>query len=349
MQLYPPVSTPVKILIATLLTGALIAFINSVQNALTPFVLAAVFAYVTAPLADKLEQRRLPAAAAAGLIVCLLLLLILLFPLALVPLIVAQLSELSELLPPLAEKLQTLLGEDIGSWLQAQELQKKLDSSHLQQAVSAAAGALGEGVSALTGFFTLLLITPLATFYFLRDRKSISGAIAEILPPHIREQAVLLGRDLDNVLGEFLHGQLMVMIIMSIFYAVALKLADLPFALTIGILSGMLTFIPYVGFLLGIALATLIGLSSFDSFLDIVVIWGLMGIGTLMESVLITPRLVGERVGLHPLAVLLTIMLFGDLFGFIGVLSALPIGAVLLVCGRYLRRRYIASEFYGHP
>ena len=356
MPLFPfnSVNNSVRFLVALAAVAGLAWFASSVGAALAPFVFAAVLAYIAAPLAQLLEDRRMPPALVAALVVLFSLLLLITLPLALLPLMVAQVQEFSQLLPPLMNKLHTYLGGDLNEWLAEQDLDftaigGSIGGEGAGKVLHAAAGVLGGGISAAATLFTLLLITPLAAFYFLRDRKSIGGELTELLPPHIRERTLMLCRDLDNVLGEFLHGQLMVMSVMAVFYAVVLKLAGLPFALTIGILSGLLTFIPYVGFILGVALATLVGLGSFDNFLDVVIVWLLMGIGTTVETVLITPRLVGERVGLHPLAVLLALMVMGDLMGFVGVLIALPLAAVLLVCGRHLRRRYIGSGFYGNP
>ena len=337
-----------KLLIVLAVSAALMWLTASVSTALSPFVFAAVIAYITAPLAEKLEKLRIKPAAAALLIVLLTLVLMVLFPLALLPLIATQVREFAELLPPLTQKLHAYLGNDINEWLRKQQFDlKNVGGSSIQKAANVVTDLLSNSLAVLSSFFTILLITPLATFYFLRDRKSIGGELTELLPPHIRERALLLTRDLDNVLGEFLHGQLIVMTVMAVFYSIILTLAGVPFALTIGIISGILTFIPYVGFILGMILATLAGLSSFESFLDILFIWLLMGIGTTVETVLITPRLVGERIGLHPLAVLLSLMVMGELFGLVGVLAALPIAAILLVCGRHLRRRYIGSSFYG--
>lgn len=342
----------VRILLALLAAALLAWFATSVGAVLAPFIFAAILAYITAPLAQVLEARRMPPALAAAGLVLLALLLLLALPLALLPLIAAQVQEFSQLLPPLIKKVHTYWGGDLDTWLAEQELDfstlSGIGGDSIQKALNVAAGVFSGGLSALSAFATLLLLTPLAAFYFLRDRKSIGGELTELLPPYIRERTLLLCRDLDGVLGEFLRGQLMVMSIMAVFYALVLTLAGLPFALTIGILSGLLTFIPYVGFILGVTLATIVGLSSFDSLLDVVIVWLLMGIGTTVESVLITPRLVGERVGLHPLAVLLALMIMGELMGFVGVLIALPLAAVLLVCGRHLRRRYISSSFYGN-
>lgn len=340
-------STSLKLLIAGIIVGVLLWLVTSVNDALAPFVAGAVIAYIVAPLADRLEARNMPPTAVAIGIVIVLSAFFLLLLFSLFPVIAAQLRELMLLLPPLIEKVQTWLGEDLAQLLSADNVDlKAIGVDGAGKAANFFAALFGSGLAFLTTFLTTLLITPLAIFYFLRDRRRIGGELTEILPPNLRDRALRLISDLNGVLGEFLHAQLLVMLIMAVFYALLLTLAGLEYALTIGVLSGLLVFIPYVGFALGLVLATLVGLGNFSSWFDIFILWGLMGIGSAIESVVITPRLVGERIGLHPLAVLLALMVFGEWFGFIGLLMSLPLAAVCLVCCRHLRRHYIGSEFY---
>ena len=182
----------------------------------------------------------------------------------------------------------------------------------------------------------------------MRDRSIIAGGLADLLPPRMRDETMGIIHDLNNVLGEFMHGQLSVMAVMAVLYSAMLWFAGLEFSLTIGVISGILVFIPYIGFIVGIALATLVAVSQFESWSDFILIWALMGAGTALESIVITPWLVGERIGLHPVLVLLALLVFGSLLGLVGVLAALPLAALLLVLFRHLRRRYINSDFYGH-
>lgn len=341
-------SLSVKILIAVAAAAGVLWLVASVKSALTPFVLAVVFCYITAPLADKMEQRGAPPAAAAGVIILLLFALLAAVPFALLPLMAAQLQDIAALLPKLVAKIETKFGGEIIAAAK-QQLQQAAGDAGLagaKQAINAAAKIFGGGLAFIGGAASVLLITPLAVFYFLRDRARIGGELIEMLPPNLRPRAAAAAKDFDNVLGEFLHGQLLVMLTMAFFYSAVLWVAGLKFAVTIGVVSGLLTFIPYVGFILGLALATLVALGDFQSWLHIAAVWALMGIGTTLESVVITPRLVGERVGLHPLAVLLSLLVMGELFGFLGLLASLPTAAVLLVCARYARRFYINSDFY---
>ena len=278
-------------------------------------------------------------------------------PLALLPLVISQLAAFAAELPALVTRAGDWLGEVQPHLVEQLQALNPIDAAKraatavgaegVFKTVTLAAGIFGQGVSAVLFFASILLITPLAAFYFIRDRKIIGGELTDTLPPRIRHRSLQVFSDLDSVLGEFMHGQITVMAVMAIIYTLILKLAGLQFALTIGIISGALVFIPYVGFLIGLLLATVAGLGQFDSWADFILIWVLMGIGTTLESLLITPYLVGERIGLHPLAVLLALFIMGELLGFVGVLAALPLAAVFLVLCRHLRRHYINSDFYA--
>ena len=338
----------IQVKIAAALTAALTLWVMvSAGGALTPFVLGAVIAYISAPMSTFLEKRRASQTLAAALIVVFWLLILITLPLSLLPLLIYQIKEISQLLPIIADKVQAFFGDDIVGWFQAQGFgAESLDVQSAQKAINFLISLGGQGVDLAASAFTILLVTPLALFYFLRDRHQLAAAVAEIFPPRIRARALPIAADLDRVLGEFLHGQLLVMVIMATLFSALLFVAQLKFALIIGVISGILVFIPYVGFGLGLALATLIGIGEYDSWAQLLVLWALMIAGTTAESLFITPRLVGERVGMHPLLVLLALFLMGGLFGFIGVLIALPAAAVALVCCRHLRLAYIRSDFY---
>jgi len=149
------------------------------------------------------------------------------------------------------------------------------------------------------------------------------------------------------VLGQFLRGQLLVMLLMGVFYALGLWLAGLNYALSVGILAGLVTFVPYLGVIVGVSLATLTGLLQFQDFAPLIAVWAVFAIGNLLEGYVFVPRLVGERIGLHPVAVIFALLAFGQLFGFFGVLLALPASASLLVWLRHLRHKYLESEVYN--
>lgn len=342
-------TTPIKYLIALVIFMVILVLTASLASALMPFIIAVIFAYVTSPLANYLEEKGLINTLSATIITILLMLMIVLLPLILVPLIIQQFQQIVTLIPSIIEFFQKWLGDNIIGDI-SDSINEQLPNvgiETLKNTATSITGVVSSSIAAVSTFLGILLITPLSTFYLIRDRKSISGELTDLLPPAMRERTLLITSDFDNVLGEFFHGQLIVIIIMSVFYSILLQLAGLEFALTIGVISGLLTFIPFVGFIVGLLLAVLVSLSNFTSWIDLFIIISILGVGTTIESIFITPRFVGERVGLHPLLILLSLSVLGALFGFIGLLISLPFASILLVCFRHLRRYYINSNFYS--
>lgn len=162
----------------------------------------------------------------------------------------------------------------------------------------------------------------------------------------MREQVFSFLREADEVLGQYLRGQLLVMVILAIYYSVALSVAGFELALPVGIFTGLAVFIPFVGFGLGLLLALLAALLEFASWYGLIAVALIYGVGQVVESTYLTPRLVGERIGMHPVAVIFALMAFGHLFGFVGVLVSLPVSAVLVVALRWMRRAYVGSSLY---
>jgi hypothetical protein len=190
------------------------------------------------------------------------------------------------------------------------------------------------------------VLIPVALFYLLMDWDRFVARLLELVPPPMRGAFDSFTSEADSVLGQYLRGQLLVMLIMAAFYATGLALFGLDLALPIGIFTGLAMFIPYLGFGIGLILAILAGLLQFASIKAIVMVAVVYGIGQMVESLYFTPRLVGERIGLHPLAVIFALLAFGQVFGFVGVLIALPASAVLLVAIRRIKERYMASKLY---
>jgi predicted PurR-regulated permease PerM len=180
----------------------------------------------------------------------------------------------------------------------------------------------------------------------LMDWSRLVEAVVALVPPRLREGYLSFIGEADAVLGQYLRGQLLVMLILALFYSAGLALFGLDLALPIGLFSGLAVFVPYLGFGVGMVLALMSGLLQFGSIKALVMVATVYGLGQMVESFYLTPRLVGERIGLHPLAVIFALLAFGQLFGFVGVLVALPASAVLLVAIRRLRASYIASVLY---
>jgi predicted PurR-regulated permease PerM len=190
------------------------------------------------------------------------------------------------------------------------------------------------------------VLIPVALFYLLSDWDRVVASVVELVPPAWRPRYDAFMHECDEVLGQYLRGQLLVMLALAVFYSVGLGLFGLELALPIGVFTGLAVFVPYLGFGLGLLLALLASLLQFASLKALVMVGVVFGTGQWVESFLLTPRLVGERIGLHPLAVIFALLAFGQTLGFIGVLIALPASAVLLVALRRLRQGYLDSALY---
>ena len=197
--------------------------------------------------------------------------------------------------------------------------------------------------SALVGNAVLI---PVALFYLLMDWERFVHRLVAMVPLRLRSGYDSFTNEADSVLGQYLRGQLLVMLTMAVFYSAGMALFGLDLALPIGIFTGLAMFVPYLGFGIGLILAVLAGLLQFASIKALVMVAVVYGVGQVLESLVLTPRLVGERIGLHPLAVIFALLAFGQLLGFVGVLIALPASAVLLVAMRRLQSSYMASKLY---
>jgi len=324
---------------------------------LAPFVIAAVMAYVLHPLVLRLEgvtRGRLPRVLALLIVEALAILALLGILLLLVPILVKELPLLQQQLPLLLDRL----GDALNPLLTQLGLNLSLDLRDLKAQLVAYLGAnredwwaplmssikLGGSVAlALMGYAVLV---PVALFYLLHDWTRLVSGVLELVPPAWRGTFDSFMQESDTVLGEYLRGQLLVMLALAVFYSVGLRLFGLDLALPIGLFTGLAVFVPYLGFGLGLVLALLAGLLQFASGQAVIMVAVVFGLGQLIESFVLTPRLVGERIGLHPLAVILALMAFGQVLGFVGVLIALPASAVLLVALRRLRRQYLQSDLY---
>ena len=330
--------------------GLLLYFTASV---LSPFLFSAILAYICLPLVDRLD-RRMPRWLAVVVVIILLVLSLLLLVLIVAPLVERQFSALLQNLPEYLEwirqRLLPWLAANLGVELQLDlDFLKRMFADGLSgdsEILKRVLPGLTTGGMALIGFFVSVLLVPVVLFYFLRDWHEFLESIEALIPRRYHEWALRFFNEIDRVLGEFLRGQIAVILIMSVYFVVALWLAGLEYALPIGILSGLLVFVPYLGALVGLMLGTLAGVTQFDGILGLVWVWAAFGIGQLLEGFLVTPWLVGDRIGLHPVVVIFALMVFGSLFGFFGVLLALPVSAILLVGLRELQKRYLQSELY---
>ena len=321
---------------------------------LTPFVAAAILAYICNPLVGRLCVLKMPRTLAVLGVMTALLLLFSGLLLIMLPLLEKEISLFVARLPDLIEAVRINLLPRLQQWFGA-ELQwdstalKNLVMSHWQSAGGAAGKALHWITSSsglILGVLVNLLMIPVAMFYLLRDWNIVLAKLDGLIPRHWHTKVREVCAEVDGVLAEFLRGQISVMLLMSVFYSFVLWMVGLEFALPIGIVAGMLVFIPYLGMTLGLLLATLAAVMQFGALSGVLWVWGAFAAGQLLEGTLITPWLVGERIGLHPLAVIFALLAFGQLFGFFGILLALPLSAMLLVGLRHARTWYLSSPMY---
>jgi predicted PurR-regulated permease PerM len=321
---------------------------------LAPFLLAAILAYICDPLVDRLEGWRIPRPAGVLIVMLLLAAAIALLALTLVPLVHREALQLADRLP----EAIAVLNERFAPWLRQRfGLDVQFDAAMLRQlltdnqdgAQELAAKLLASlkiGGMALFGLLANLLLAPVVMFYLLRDWKGILARLENMIPRRWHGKSTQILHDIDAVLAEFLRGQVSVMLLLAIYYCLGLWAAGVDFALPLGLVTGLLVFIPYLGYATGFVLALLVATLQFEGWGVIIGMLLVFGVGQMLESFLLTPFLVGERIGLHPLAVIFALMAFGQLFGFFGVLLALPASAALLVGLREVRAAYLDSTFY---
>ncbi|HMN93189.1 MAG TPA: AI-2E family transporter [Hydrogenophaga sp.] len=321
---------------------------------LMPFVLAAVLAYALHPLVERLHARRIPRWLGAGVAIGLLSLIGLLVLLLIVPVITNQLPLLKEQVPALLERFnQALLplAARFGLDLQIDVAQvrgwlRELISGHESELITGLLSSLRIGGSAMAALFGNLILAPIVAYYLLLDWQGLIARTKRLVPPRWLATVQSFLDETDEVLGQYLRGQLLVMGILAVFYTVGLALVGLKLALPIGVFTGLAVFVPYLGFGLGLVMGLLAAVLQFQSVLGVALVALVFIVGQVIESLYITPRLLGERIGLHPIAVIFALMAFGHLFGFVGVLVALPASAVLLVAIRRAKRGYLASGLY---
>jgi predicted PurR-regulated permease PerM len=324
---------------------------------LTPFVVAAVMAYALTPVVnwlDDLGKGRLPRVVAVLLVEFAFIVAGLSLLLMVVPILTKEIPLMREQIPVLLDQLNAWLSPLLAQLGFKVTLDlagiKAFLLEHLNANMETALGpilsSLKLGGSVALAIVGNAVLIPVALFYLLMDWSSFVARIEALVPTRLRPGYDSFTREADQVLGQYLRGQLLVMLVLAVFYSAGLAMFGLDLALPIGIFTGLAVFVPYLGFGLGLVLAILAGLLQFASAKALVMVAVVYGLGQVVESFYLTPRLVGERIGLHPLTVIFALLAFGQLFGFVGVLVALPASAVLLVAVRRLQASYFSSKLY---
>ncbi|NOY65787.1 MAG: AI-2E family transporter [Gammaproteobacteria bacterium] len=322
---------------------------------LTPFLVAVGLAYLGDPLVDRLEKYKLSRTLAVIMVFSILTILFLLFLLLLVPQIEKQVMYLLQKLPEYLDALQNKVIPWLAAQLGLTDIRvdmgtiKQWLSGHWQQAggfARAVLGSLSMSGLAIIGWVGSLVLVPVVTFYLLRDWDLLIKRVHAFIPRNIEAKVTRIAKESDDVLGAFMRGQMLVMLALAVIYSLGLWVVGLKLALLIGLIAGLVSFVPYLGFILGILMAGVAIILQTGQLIDLAYVGIVFAIGQVLESVVLTPALVGDRIGLHPVAVIFAVMAGGQLFGFVGVLLALPVAAVLAVILRHVHASYVNSDMY---
>ena len=339
---------------------AFIFLLYALGPVLTPFIAAAILAYALNGGVDYLAARRIgrmpiPRALAVVLVMLLFMSAVSALILIVIPVLENEIPLLLTKIPVFLKRLDDLLAPR----LHAMGIKIKLDGTGIRSILSQQFATGGDeiwttvwssariGGARLLGWVATLILIPVVLFYLLLDWHPMLGRVAGAVPRRWVTQTVGMAQEVNVLLAQYLRGQLLVMLVLAVYYSVGLTIAGFDVALPVGILTGLLVFIPYLGFGLGLILALIDAVLQFSDWTGLIWVAVLYGAGQIIEGFFLTPRLVGERIGLNPLAVIFALLAFGQLFGFVGVLLALPTSAVLMVAFRHLRHHYLRSSFYN--
>ena len=347
---------------AALVLAVIVAFfwlVWTIKSILVPFGFAGLLAYLLNPSVRVLHRRGLSRNLGAGVAVLGVLTLLVFITLIPWPIISKQMVILQERLPAMLGRAQDLAihstflqewlpvdaGNGAAGWFEQARVYvtEHVNFSNLSEQ---AWGYFKQGGSVLLSLLTWLVLMPIITFYLLANWPSTVKMLRRLLPKSWRADVFKVTAQMDVMLAQFVRGQLLVMMALALYYAVALKLTGLEVAISVGVLTGCFVIIPFLGFGIGLILGTLSALLQFGVTPPFFMVLAIYAVGQVLEGYVLTPRLVGERIGLSPVAVIFSLLVFGALFGFLGMLFALPAAAVVAVLVRHLRERYFGSQFY---
>ena len=334
-----------------------VIFLVLLKGILLPFVAGMALAYLLDPICDRLEEWGCSRDIATVIVTAVLATAGILFLLLIVPLAVREIAAFLTTLPDLISRTYERVLPYLTLWQRRLDLPDAAELSTMAQErfgtaltwlVGAVQGVALQGL-ALVNLLSLIFITPVVAFYLLRDWDKLIAKLDELLPrahaPTIRTQATLV----NQTLAGFARGQSMVCAILGLYYAAALAVIGLPFGIVIGLIAGILTFIPYVGSLTGFAVSIAIAIGQFQDPWWVLLVAAVFGVGQIVEGNYLTPKLVGDRVGLHPVWIIFALLAGGALFGFLGLLLAVPAAAVIGVAVRFSLGQYRESRLYlGH-
>jgi len=337
------------------LAAAAIAFLWLLGPVLTPFVVGAVLAYALHPAVEQLASRRVPRLLAVVLVEIAALFAVTGLVLLIVPILSKELPLLNEQLPLLVERINRA----VTPWLAQMGINVSLEPGSLREflvkyldanwdaGLAAALSSARIGGSIVFTVVGYAILVPVVLFYLLADWPLYVMRAIALVPPRLRDRVASFTHDCDIVLGQYLRGQLLVMLLMAAFYSVGLALFGFDLAVPVGVFTGLAIFVPYVGFGIGMILALLAGALQFTGWYGPIAVFVVYGIGQIVEGLFLTPKMVGQRIGMSTLTVIFALFAFGHLFGFVGVLVALPASALIAVATARLRASYTQSSLYN--
>jgi len=323
---------------------------------LMPFVFSAILAYLGDPLTDKLETYRLSRTKSVIVVFLTMALVLTLVLFLLIPQLEGQIANLISNLPAYADKMNTV----VLPWfeqrfrlnirhIQTNELINMV-KNHWQNAggiVASTMSSVSHSGGVIVAWLMNLVLIPVVTFYLLRDWDILIAKIYDLLPRRVAPTMAKLAGEVNTVLSAFLRGQFYVMLALGCIYSLGLWMTGLDLALLIGMLAGLVSFIPYLGAIVGIVSACIAALVQYQALAQLVPVAVVFLVGQVLEGSVLTPKLVGNKIGLHPVAVIFSVMAGGQLFGFLGILLALPVASIVMVFLRHVHDIYRDSEFYG--
>lgn len=331
--------------------GGLIYLLDAV---LMPFIAGMILAYLADPLANRFQRWGMNRPFAVSSVFLVLLFVLVVSLLILIPLLVQQLKQLGEAIPGIFNWVENTLAPQVQEWT-GYDLTAELTNAretlvenwrdaggYLAQAL----GQIGRSGMAFVSWITYVALIPVVTFYLLLDWNRLLSNIANLVPRQWADDTFRLARRCDEVLSSFLRGQLLVMLCLGVIYAVGLTLMGLNFGLLIGFVSGLVSIVPFLGFIVGLVIALVVALFQYATWWAVLGVVLVFSIGQMAESVILQPKLLGDKIGLHPVAVIFAVLAGGNLFGLTGVLLALPVAAVILVLLKEVKVRYQHSELY---
>ena len=333
---------------------AFLLLFYALKSILAPFLVALFVGYLCAPVVEYLQKKGINRAVAACIVIIVLTLMLIGFLLVFLPMIQTELVRFMTQIPVFLENFNRRFGPSVSQFFgQTAEFDARSVKDFINSNLSGISNMsliilryIGKQGAFLVALGFNILMVPIILFYALRDWNGFVDIIDRLIPRDVYEKIKSILMDMNELLSQTVRGQLLVIFIQSVLYALALSFAGLEFAFAIGLITGILSIIPYIGFTIGFTMAVLAAIIQFDSIWQIAGVILALGVVQVFESFFLTPRIVGDRMGLHPVGVIFALLAFGELFGFTGILIALPVTSLIVVLLRHLKEAYLDSHFY---